>query len=56
MKRYCPMPSGTEDMLNALTNVRFWRQSGHDANGPSCPLMTGDFSQARFQDLNEEGH
>jgi hypothetical protein len=22
------------DMLNALTNVRFWGQSGHDANGP----------------------
>ena len=21
------------DMLNALTNVRFWEQSGHDATG-----------------------
>ena len=28
------------DMLNALTNVRFLGQSGHDANGPLCRLMT----------------
>jgi hypothetical protein len=27
-------------MLSALTNVRFWGQSGHDANGPLCRLMT----------------
>ena len=28
------------DMLNALTNVRFWGQSGHDADVMRCPLMT----------------
>jgi hypothetical protein len=27
-------------MLDALTNVRFWGQSGHEANGPLCRLMT----------------
>jgi hypothetical protein len=28
------------DMLNALTNVGFWVESGHDADGPLCQLMT----------------
>ena len=28
------------DLLNALTNVRFWGQSGHDLNGPLYRLMT----------------
>ena len=28
------------DMLNALTNVRFWGQSGHGADLSVCPLMT----------------
>ena len=28
------------DMLNALTNVRFWGQSGPDADTGQCPLMT----------------
>ena len=28
------------DMLNALTNVRFWWQSGHDADVTRCLLMT----------------
>jgi hypothetical protein len=27
-------------MLNALTNVRFWGQSGHGADLSVCPLMT----------------
>jgi hypothetical protein len=27
-------------MLNALTNVDFWGQSGHDVNGPLSLLMT----------------
>src|SRR6476646_9658734 len=27
-------------MLNALSNVRFWGQSGRDSNGPLCRLMT----------------
>ena len=28
------------DMLNALTNVGFWGQSGHDADTEQCRLMT----------------
>jgi hypothetical protein len=28
------------DIQPALTNVRFEGNNGHDANGPSCPLMT----------------
>jgi len=28
------------DMLNALTNVRFWGESGHGAGLSLCPLMT----------------
>jgi hypothetical protein len=28
------------DIQPALTNVRFWRQSGHDSNGSLCRLMT----------------
>jgi hypothetical protein len=35
MKRYCSMPSGTADMLNALTNVRFWGQSGQRGSTPA---------------------
>ena len=27
-------------MLNALTNVGFWGQSGHDADTEQCRLMT----------------
>jgi hypothetical protein len=30
----------TLDIQPALTNVRFWRQSGHDSNGSLCRLMT----------------
>jgi hypothetical protein len=28
------------DMLFTLANVCFWVESGHDANGPLCRLMT----------------
>src|SRR4029077_10230736 len=28
------------DIPPSLTNVRFWGQSGHDANRPLCRLMT----------------
>jgi hypothetical protein len=28
------------DMLDALANVRFWGQSGHDADVTRCLLMT----------------
>jgi hypothetical protein len=28
------------DVLVALSNVRFWGQSGHYKNAPRCPLLT----------------
>ena len=35
----CPLLAQSRH-ANALTNVRYWGQSGHDANGPLCRLMT----------------
>ena len=37
------------DMLNALTNVRYWGQNGHDANRPLCRLST---LSRRFQQID----
>jgi hypothetical protein len=44
------------DMLNALTNVRFWGYSGHGEGWSVCPLMTqsghplGEGRNAHFDD------
>ena len=35
------------DMLNALTNDRFWGQSGHAAYSSVCPRMTQSRHEAR---------
>jgi len=37
-------------MLNALTNVCFWGQSGHDSNGPLCR----DPQRTLWQAISEE--
>ena len=42
------------DMLNALTNVRFWGQSRQGADLSVCPLMTPSGHCPRPLNLNHE--